>query len=78
MLDDIIDDLYELELNNQHFVCTIEEFKKKNHDVFYDQPTCLEDVIRGIFKSLEHLTSLKLGIFFKSKVSKSQSPMLCT
>jgi hypothetical protein len=28
MLDDIIDDLYELELNNQHFVCTIEGLKK--------------------------------------------------
>jgi hypothetical protein len=29
MLDDIIDDLFELELNNQHFVCTIEELKNK-------------------------------------------------
>jgi hypothetical protein len=62
MLDDIIDDLYELELNNQHFVCRIEELKK-NHDVFNDKPTCLEDMSRGILKSLEHLTSLKLAIF---------------
>lgn len=62
MLDDIVDDLYELELNNQHFVCTIEELKK-NHDVFNDKPTYLEDMIRGIFKSLEHLTRLKLAIF---------------
>jgi hypothetical protein len=62
MLDDIIDALYKLELNNQHFVCTIEELKK-THDVFNEKPTCLEDMIRGILKSLENLTSLKLAIF---------------
>ncbi len=62
MLDDIINDLYELELNNQHFVCTIEELKK-NHDVFNDKPTCFKDMIRGIFKTREHLTRLKLAIF---------------